>query len=598
MTAIRRPLLVTLCLLSPLTQACPTWTNERAHAELQQLAEHLAAWDSAYHRDGRSPIDDTLYDQARQRFTHWQSCFPEQAAPEPRPLTGLAGPLAHPVAQTGLGKLADDDIGAWLSQRDAVWIQPKVDGVAVTLVYHAGRLQHAISRGDGRHGQDWTSRVRALPAVPTTLPDTQDAVLQGELYWRLSEHIQAEHGGQGARARVAGLLARHALTAEEAAGIGLFVWDWPDGPAGLTERLSRLAQLGFTDTAQLTQPITNVSEARHWREHWFRSALPFATDGVVLRQAVRPSGQHWQARPPSWAVAWKYPARQALAEVLDIEFRVGRSGRITPLLHLQPVRLDDRMVRKVSAGALSRWQSLNVLPGDQVAIGLAGGTVPRLESVVWRSPQRAAIAAPEPTTYHPLSCWQPTPGCVEQFLARLEWLSGRQGLDLPGLGPSHWRALLENGHLDEGLLAWLAFSPDQTDALPGARGRLLVAAADLARQRPFGRWLTALGMPAGIVLNETDGWQRLASRSEAQWRQQPGLGPQRARQAHAFFQHPAVQTLAAQLGALQVSGFLPVKTETTSLSRASDDSVVLHHFGQHHLRPSHFLDDDAQAGGF
>lgn len=549
-------LLAALCGLSGIAQACPNWSAERAKAELNQLAEQLANWDRAYHRDGHSPIADELYDQAREHFNRWQTCFAEQAPPEPQPLAGLAGPVAHPVVQTGLGKLADDELDAWLARREAVWIQPKVDGVAVTLVYRAGRLQQAISRGDGRHGQDWTPKVRGLSAVPAQLPEALDAVLQGELYWRLPGHVQAERGGQGARARVAGLLARQDLEPEDAAGIGLFVWDWPDGPAVLPERLTALGRLGFTDSAALGQRVTNAGEARQWRDHWFRSALPFATDGVVLRQANPPPAQHWQARAPSWAAAWKYPVRQALGEVRAVEFRIGRSGRITPLLHLQPVRLDDRIVRKVSAGSLPRWRTLDIRPGDQVAIGLAGGSIPRLEGVVWRSPQREAVFVPDAGAYHPLSCWQPMPGCAEQFQARLEWLAGRQGLDLPGLGPGSWRVLLESGQLDQGLLAWLTLTPEKLETLPGVRVKPLIDGAALARQRSFARWLSALGMPPGIELDETDDWPRLASRSEDQWRQQAGQGPQRARQAHAFFQHPSVRALAAQLAALGIDGFV------------------------------------------
>ena len=555
MPFLRPPLLAALGLFMPLAQACPDWPAERATAELRQLSGQLAQWDSAYHRDGRSPIADELYDQARQRFASWRDCFPQQAPPAPQPLAGLAGPIAHPVAQTGLGKLADDEVEAWRARREAVWIQPKVDGVAVTLVYRAGRLAQAVSRGDGRHGQDWTATVRALPAVPAQLPEALDAVLQGELYWRLPGHVQAERGGQGARARVAGLLARQTLTAEEAAGIGLFVWDWPDGPADPAQRLAGLGHLGFVDSAALSQPVANAGDARRWREHWFRSALPFASDGVVLRQATRPHGQHWQARPPNWAAAWKYPARQALAEVREVEFRVGRSGRITPLLHLQPVRLDDRNVRKVSAGSLARWQTLDIRPGDQVAIGLAGGSIPRLDSVVWRSPQRVAVSVPDAAAHHPLSCWQPTPGCAGQFLARLEWLAGRQGLDLPGLGPGSWRALLEAGLLDEGLLAWMRLTPRELAQVSGIRAKPLLEGAELARRRPFARWLKALGMPPGIRLVETDDWQGLAARSFAEWREQQGLGAQRARQAHGFFQHPPVRTLAVQLGASGVDGF-------------------------------------------
>lgn len=548
-------LLAALCGWCGVAPACPAWSPERASAELTRLATQLADWDIAYHRDGHSPIADELYDQARQRFAQWRACFPRQAPAAPAPLAGLGGEVAHPVAQTGLGKLADDELDAWLQRRPAVWIQPKVDGVAVTLVYRAGRLTRAISRGDGRHGQDWTSRVSALPAVPTRLPEAFDAVLQGELYWRRDAHIQAEHGGRGDRARVAGLLARHTLTPGEAAGIGLFVWDWPDGPAELAQRLAGLARLGFADSAAFSHPLRDADAARHWRERWFRGALPFASDGVVLRQADRPTGRHWQARPPSWAVAWKYPPRQALAEVRSVQFRVGRSGRITPLLHLEPTRLDDRTLRTVSVGSLARWEALDIRPGDQIAVALAGGAIPRLQAVVWRSPQREAVPVPDAAAHHALSCWQPTPGCAGQFLARLEWLSSPQGLDLPGLGPGSWRALLEAGRLEAGLLAWLSLTPAELAALPGVRVQPLLTGADLARQRAFARWLTALGAPPGVLAQEGDDWPRLAARSAQEWQRQPGLGPQQARRAHAFFQHPPVRALAAQLAGLGVEGF-------------------------------------------
>jgi len=541
---LTRPLGLALALCPLLAQACPDWSAERAAVELRQLAAQLARWDDAYHREGRSLIADELYDQARARLAHWQGCFPGQAVATPAPLAGQAGPLPLPVAQTGLNKLDDAQLQDWLARREGVWIQPKVDGVAVTLVYRAGRLVRALSRGDGRHGQDWTARASALPAVPMQLAEPRDAVLQGELYWRLTAHVQAEQGGMGARARVAGLLARATLEEGEAAGIGLFVWDWPDGPADPRQRLATLARLGFADSTAFTRPVADFAEARRWRERWFRSPLPFATDGVVLRQADRPHGRHWQPRPPSWAVAWKHPPRQALAEVRRVEFRIRRSGRITPLLHLQPVHLDDRVVRRVSAGSLPRWQALDALPGDQVAVALAGGSVPRLESVVWRSPHRQPVIAPDASAYHALSCWQPTPGCEAQFLARLEWLSGRQGLNLPGIARGTWQALLAEGQLDEGLLGWL-----EADGPPALRG-----AAILARQRPFDRWLTALGAPPGV---RGEHWRQLATRSLPEWLEQPGMGPQRARQAHAFLAHPPVRALAARLATLGVDGFAP-----------------------------------------
>ncbi|MCP6215435.1 ATP-dependent DNA ligase, partial [Klebsiella pneumoniae] len=90
------------------------------------------------------------------------------------------------------------------------------------------------------------------------------------------------------------------------------------------------------------------------------------------------------------------------------------------------------------------WQALDIRPGDQVAISLAGLTIPRFEQVVHRASERQPMAPPDPARYHALSCWQASEGCEEQFVARLVWLSGKQGLALPGLGPGTWRTLVRS----------------------------------------------------------------------------------------------------------------------------------------------------------
>lgn len=549
-------LLATPAAASGPADACPDWPAARAEHEMAALAQRLAEWDDAYYRRGESPVSDDLYDQARGRFDLWRRCFPEVSpAATAEPLLE-GGELRHPVAQTGLAKLADENaVRGWLARRDDAWIQPKVDGVAVTLVYEEGRLVRAISRGDGRHGQDWTAQVRRVPAVPERLAVLGSPVLQGELYLHREAHVQAEQGSAGARSAVAGLMARDTL--DDATRIGLFVWDWPNGPAAMAERLEGLAAMGFTDSAALTHPVGALDEVRRWREAWYRGSLPFATDGVVLRQGSRPAGGEWRAEPPDWAVAWKHPPREALAEVRGVEFRVGRTGRITPLLHLVPIQLDDRIIRRVGVGSLSRWHELDIRPGDQVAIALAGLTIPRLEGVVWQGSERLAVTPPDDARFHALSCWRPTPGCEGQFLERLAWLGGRQGLDLPGVGPGTWQALLDAGLLD-GLLAWMTLDPAALIEVPGigeTRAERLVAAFHGARERPFADWLVALGPPPGLESEEETHWAGLAERREAHWLALPGVGPERARALADFFDHPEVQRLAGRLGEASIEGF-------------------------------------------
>jgi len=132
----------------------------------------------------------------------------------------------------GVRKLTDKyALKRWMSDRRDLWVQPKVDGVAVTLVYRNGQLVQAISRGDGRKGESWTEKVRLIPSLPKRLAGPlANSVLQGEIYLARDGHIQQRMGGVNARAKVAGALMQrgNSLLLNE---LALFVWAWPDGPA-------------------------------------------------------------------------------------------------------------------------------------------------------------------------------------------------------------------------------------------------------------------------------------------------------------------------------------------------------------------------------
>ena len=547
------------CSLGVRAEDCPAWTPTQAHAEMLALHDRLDGWNREYRKGAESPIDDAVYDQALQRFLHWRRCFPEQAPAVPADLADATGNVRAPVAQTGLAKLPDAAaVTAWMRARGNkdLWVQPKADGVAVTLLYIDGQLSEAISRGDGVHGSDWTDKAQAIDAIPKHLPHAPArVVLQGEIYWRIPNHVQAEDGGINARSAVAGAMARDTLDAATAARIGLFVWDWPTGPADMPSRLAGMQAMGLSDGVKYTQAVHSIDDVQRWREQWYRHGVPFAADGTVVREGHRPAASSWQATPPAWAVAWKYPAAQALAEVRAVTFTVGRSGRITPVLELEPVQLDDHRVQRVSVGSVARWKALDIRPGDQVEIALAGLTIPRLQSVVWRTQVRAPVTVPDPDAHDPLSCWAIAPECEAQFRARLVWLGGKQGLHLDGIGADTWQALIDAGLIHD-LLDWLSLTPTQLAKVPGlgqARATALAQTFADARKRPFADWLRAMGMPpaAGMALPD---WPALGARSAEDW-QTAGAG--RAKSAHlaAFFEHPEVRAHAARLHAIGVQGF-------------------------------------------
>jgi DNA ligase (NAD+) len=321
----------------------------------------------------------------------------------------------------------------------------------------------------------------------------------------------------------------------------------------MEERLTRLTSLGF-DTATYTQPLEERRDAAYWRDSWFNGPLPFATDGVVIKQAERPGVRRWSSSPPEWAIAWKYPAQQALAEVRGIEFRVGRTGRVTPLVWLNPVLLEGRRISRVSLGSLERWESLDVRAGDQVVISLAGLTIPQLTDVVWHTQERSPLSVPSPQRYHLLSCFELTPGCETQLLARLTYLGEQLGMQ--GVGEGTWQALMEAGVVTQ-LLEWLDAEPRYLEEAYGI-GEVTSAALteqfQIALRRPFSAWLSALGAPPGSESVRGD-WATLAGYQREQWQAVPGVGPVRADALVAFFSHPDVQRMASQLNQSGVAGF-------------------------------------------
>ncbi|MFC3283526.1 NAD-dependent DNA ligase LigB [Litchfieldella rifensis] len=552
-------LLLLLGSLAPLaaqSSECPKWTSAQAHQTLDALQTRIARWDDAYYRRGERLVEDSVYDQARRTLTTWQACFDSPAAPTV-PMDD-SGRVSHPIAQTGLAKLdGHQALATWMHRRrhDALWVQPKVDGVAVTLVYTERRLTAAISRGDGLSGQDWLPHAQRIAAIPRQLPASAPArvILQGELYHRRRAHIQAELGSDGARSAIVGLMSRHELDIDGASQIGLFVWDWPNGPDPMQERLAMLGAWGFADSAYYSQPVVDVDEVGHWRQRWYRSELPFATDGVVIRQNTRPDAADWRPRPPEWAVAWKHPARRSLAVVRDVDFRIGRTGNITPVLQLYPTQLDDRTIRHVSLGSLAQWRDWEVRPGDQVMIRLAGLTIPQLDEVLTRTAPRPALSVPDPERYHPLSCLRLSGDCEEQFLARLTWLSSHHGLDMPGIGEGTWQRLIDAGLVEE-LLDWQTLTPAQLEVLPEV-GETRAAnwhdSFQATHEQPLGSWLAALGMPpvAESVLHDPDGRINLAAlqaRERHDWQRYPGIGATTADRLVAFFTHPEIEALIAK----------------------------------------------------
>lgn len=432
---------------------CPEWPPARGRQEISRLHQQIVAWKEDYWRQGASEVSDEVYDQLTLRLAQWRQCFPG-TTPEDDDLPPPTGDARHPVAHTGVRKLADEvSVAHWMKNKTDLWIQPKVDGVAVTLVYRQGSLVQAISRGDGLRGEAWTARARQIPALAkVTTGELANSVLQGELFLRRDGHVQQQAGGMNARAKVAGLMMR-ADAAAALSQLDVFIWAWPDGPSDMRRRQQLLTQAGFKYSGQYTHPVTRVEQVAEWRQRWYRSPLPFVSDGVIVREGREPPGRAWSPGKGEWLAAWKYPPASQVMEVRAIHFSTGRSGRLNVVAQLEPQRLDDKRVQRVNVGSVARWQALDIGVGDQLQISLAGQGIPRIDAVVWRTAERHKPTPPA-AKFNALTCYFATPECSEQFLSRLIWLSSKSALDVDGVGENLWRAIQQQNPMTHIFPGW------------------------------------------------------------------------------------------------------------------------------------------------
>ncbi|MXF16261.1 NAD-dependent DNA ligase LigB [Escherichia coli] len=549
-----------LCWQSSVWAVCPAWSPARAQEEISRLQQQIKQWDDDYWKEGKSEVEDGVYDQLSARLTQWQRCF----GSEPRDvmMPPLNGAVMHPVAHTGVRKMVDKNaLSLWMRERSDLWVQPKVDGVAVTLVYRDGKLNKAISRGNGLKGEDWTQKVSLISAVPQTVSGPlANSTLQGEIFLQHEGHIQQQMGGINARAKVAGLMMRQD-DSDTLNSLGVFVWAWPDGPQLMTDRLKELATAGFTLTQRYTRAVKNADEVARVRNEWWKAKLPFVTDGVVVRGAKEPESRHWLPGQAEWLVAWKYQPVAQVAEVKAIQFAVGKSGKISVVASLAPVMLDDKKVQRVNIGSVRRWEEWDIAPGDQILVSLAGQGIPRIDDVVWRGAERTKPTPPE-NRFNSLTCYFASDVCQEQFISRLVWLGSKQVLGLDGIGEAGWRALHQT-HRFEHIFSWLLLTPEQLQNTPGiakSKSAQLWHQFNLARKQPFTRWVMAMGIPlTRAALNASDerSWSQLLFSTEQFWQQLPGTGSGRARQVIEWKENAQIKKLGSWLAAQQITGFEP-----------------------------------------
>ncbi|AOS97623.1 DNA ligase [Microbulbifer aggregans] len=468
----------------------PVEKRERA----QELHDILQRANYQYYVLDAPELPDVEYDRRIRELQELEAEYPELVSPDSptqrvgaAPLTEFAE-VRHQVPMLSLDNAFDDDelrefdrrVRDRLNSPDAVEYacEPKLDGIAISLLYRDGVLERAATRGDGTTGEDITQNVRTIGSVPLRLREKdvpQVLEVRGEIYMPKAGFAElnekARKDGEkifvNPRNAAAGSLRQldSRVTAQrplELCAYGVGQVEGAELPERHTEVLKQLNRWGFRiNKEMLVAEDIDACIEYHRQLGEKREGLPYDIDGIVFKVNSIPLQRRlgFVARAPRWAMAYKFPAQEEMTELLDVEFQVGRTGAVTPVARLKPVFVGGVTVSNATLHNRDEIKRLGVKIGDTVVVRRAGDVIPQVVSVV--ESKRRADARDIVFPDHCPVCGSPvesTPGeavarcsggliCSAQRKQAIKHFASRKAMDVDGLGDK-----LVDQLVDEGLL--------------------------------------------------------------------------------------------------------------------------------------------------
>lgn len=587
----------------------------RRISKLQQdLREHA----HRYYVLDAPTITDGEYDRLFRELQELENQFPELVdadSPTQRvggaPLTAFAQ-VEHRLPMLSLeNAFAESDLFAfedrlrrYLQAQVAIAYvsEPKLDGLAVELIYERGVLVQASTRGDGTIGEDITAQIRTISAIPLRLTGkADDLAVRGEVFMRhagfrrLNTQQLAENKPPFANPRnaAAGSLRQldPAVTASRPLDFFAYGVASPQDTGCQTQAdlLTFLSDLGIP-TNPLTRRCADINEviAAFAEMATKRHGLPYEIDGMVVKVDSLDLQERLgsKARAPRWAVAWKFPASQASTTLRDVEFQVGRTGAITPVAILEPVNVGGVMVSRATLHNQDEFLRKDLRLGDTVIVQRAGDVIPEIVKPVieLRSGEERPILMPTtcPSCSHPLERSADevvtrcnNSHCPAQRRRSLIHFAAKPGLDIEGLGARAVEQLFDLGLIQD--------IPDifnlQVDQLAGLEGwgeksaENLIEAIAQRKNPPLGRFLAALGIrfvgevTAAILEERYPSLPALAAATKDELLELSGIGSQAASAIVDYFSDPTVQEMLQRLAAAEVTPQPPQRrTDRLALS--------------------------------
>lgn len=562
---------------------------EQRSAELRaELSHH----NRLYHVLDAPELTDAQYDALFDELVALEAAYPELISPTSptqriggEPLPGFTS-VAHPRPMLSLEKCTTpDELRAWMARANKLLdgepirycCEPKIDGVAVALLYEDGALTRALTRGDGHIGEDITANIRTIQSVPLEVAGDdvpKRMEVRGEVYMSQTDFERFNEAARSAgrvplvnpRNGAAGSLRQldPQLVAKRPLTWFCYSLGWADGwsPDSHTEAVAQLTAWGLRSNRDASVSLDETECLAYVAELAERRAsLGYDIDGAVVKVDSLAQQQKLgvRTRTPRWAIAFKYPAEEAVTSLQGVDFQVGRTGAVTPVARLEPVFVGGVTVSNATLHNMDEVERLDLRAGDTVRVRRAGDVIPQVMDVLLDKRRKGARRIKLPKRCPSCGsdvlrledeavarCSAPAHECPAQQKEAIKHFASRRALDIEGLGDKLVELLVS-----EGLVSTPAdlFALEQRAlvALP-RMGELsaanLLRAIESAKSTTLPRFIFALGIrevgeaTAANLASAFGDLPALRAADAEALEAVPDVGPIVAKYVHAYFQHP------------------------------------------------------------
>ena len=503
--------------------------------ELETLLEH---YNYQYYVENSPEVSDYEFDRLLRELQDLEAKHPSDADPNSptrrvgSDLTSEFESVEHRYPMQSLANTySSKELGEWIDRivkelgEVEFVVELKFDGTAISLCYEHGRLLRAVTRGDGRRGDDVTNNVRTIGSVPLKLrgegyPDIFE--IRGEIIMPYTsfERLNREREAAGEppmanpRNAAAGTLKQQSSQVVARRGLDCTLYHIAGDNLPYTthaEMLSAARDWGFK-ISDHTAICRSREEVEKFIAYWDteRKRLPYATDGIVIKvndyALQRTLGS--TAKAPRWAVAYKFQAERALTRLISVDFQVGRTGAVTPVANLEPVQLAGTVVKRASIHNADQIAALDIRLGDMVYVEKGGEIIPKITEV--ELSERPADSKPFEYITHCPECGSElvryegeakhfcpnSAECKPQILGRIVHFVSRKAMDIEGLGGETIELLWQNGLIKD-IADIYDLNPQQLAQLPRLGDRSaanILEGVRISKEVPFERVLFALGI--------------------------------------------------------------------------------------------------------